>query len=175
MIRKFNIIVIVAAGLWLSGCRRPTAFKEVQVPGKFTMDVPVYMQAATDLFGGNTATLQYESDSAKVYMLVFDTARQNLNERTLRQYYDSIVADPSVKNAHISSPRPVMVNTDSALTSDMSAIAGNIPLYYRIEVIATPKRFYYILLWCRSDKRRRLKKDLDKVMGSFTDINHSKV
>lgn len=173
--RRYLFVLLAVAALWISGCKHPTVFKEIQVPGKFTMQVPEYLHAASDLFGGATPTLQYESDSAQVYMLVFDTARKNLNEKTLKQYYDSLVSRPDVKAAHIQPPMPAMVNDDSALVTEMSAIQNNIPVFYRIEVIAGPERFYYILLWCRADKKRKTKADFDKVLGSFTDIYHKKV
>lgn len=172
--RRYFFVLLAFTVIGLSGCKRPTVFKEIQVPGKFTMQVPAYLHAANDLFNGVAPTLQYESDSAQVFMLVFDTARLNLNEKTLSDYYKAIVK-PDVKGAYISSPRPAMVNNDSALVSQMSAVQNNIPTFYRIEVIATPKRFYYILIWCRQDKKNKLKDDFDKILNSFTDINHDKV
>ena len=173
--RRYFFILLAGIALGMAGCKHATVFKEIQVPGKFTMQVPVYLHAASDLYSDASPTLQYESDSAMVYMLVFDTARENLNEKSLKDYYDAIVGKPDGNGTHITPPRPAMIKGDTALVSEMSAVQNNIPVFYRIEVIATPSRFYYILLWCRADKKNKMKGDFDKVLDSFTDIYHNKV
>jgi hypothetical protein len=173
--RKYLFSLVCLAGMLIAGCKHPTVYKEVQAAGKFALQVPEYMRATAELFGEGKCSMQYENDSMQIYLLVFDTARKDLNEGTLKEYYDSIVAQPSVQGAIIASPKPAMVNGDSALVTEMTATLSGTPVFYKIEVIATPARFYYILVWCRKDRKDALNDDLNKVINSFTDLNHNKV
>jgi hypothetical protein len=170
-----NYFAILLISMCLFACKHPTVFKEIQSPGKYSLEIPAYMHATNELFGDNKTCLQYENDSMQVYMLVFDTARKDLNEKSLKEYYDSIVAQPAVSGAVIASPKQVMVNGDTAMVTEMSAVLNKTPAIYKIEVIASSQRFYYILVWFRQDKKKEIMPDIEKMLGSFYDMNHIKV
>jgi hypothetical protein len=170
IMRKYTLVWILLAILLFTACKHKTLFKEVQAPGKFTMQLPEYMQATSELYNEGKYCMQYESDSMKVYLLVFDTSRENLNEKSLNDYYDSIIAGPTSQGASVAPPKSVFVNKDSTLQTEMTITLNKTPVYYRIEVIATPRRFYYISLWCTMDKKEEREDDFDKIMESFRDI-----
>lgn len=162
--------------LVITSCRHnpPVTFKEVQVPGKFSMQIPSYMEATTELFSGGKTVLQYQNDSLKVYIIAFDTGRQYLNEKTLRQYYDSVAPRPNEMGASLDTAKYIKINGDSAIVVTMTASPSGSPAYYKIATIATPARFYYFMIWCPLAKKEEMKDTFDKVLNSFHDINHIK-
>src|SRR6185312_6853688 len=154
--------LLLGLALFVIGCRHQTVFKEVQ-SGKnlFTMSVPTYMQSGNDMFPG-AAAMQYGNDSAGLYLLVFDTSRDGLNESTLKAFYDSAVSQPSLVNAKLSTPEFKMINGDSAYTTTLTGSLNDTAMYYRIEVIATKTHFFDILLWTKANKVEGLKDDMEK-------------
>jgi hypothetical protein len=169
MFKKAIPAIIVLSFLFVA-CKHNTRFKEVQAPNLFTLQVPDYMHATGDLFKDGKTCLQYENDSAQVFLLVFDTTRKSISENTLKAFYDSIVSNPAIKDPQIAPAKFAMLNKDSSMYTEMTGIAYGVKTYYKILVVATPPRFYYILLWTRDDRKEALKEDLDKIMGSFADI-----
>lgn len=173
---KHNLIIIAVLALAAFGCKRQaTVFKEIQASGKFTMQVPHNMNATDELFPGNKSGVQYKNDSLQMYLVVYDTGRQYLADKTLQDYYDSVVAEPTITNAVINTPTKVMINGDSAMVTEMTGLLDNVPMYYKIGVLINAQQVFYILLWCPQDKKDALKPDIDKILNSFTDINHIKV
>jgi hypothetical protein len=169
MFKKAFLFIAISCTLF-AGCKHPTVFKEVQAPNMFTLQLPAYMHATNELFKGGKACMQYENDSAQLYLLVFDTTRKAIVVNTLNAFYDSIVANPDIKDPHISLPKYAMTNNDSSMSSEMTGIVDSIKTFYKIQVVATTPRFYYVLLWTRDDRKEALKEDLDKIMGSFSEI-----
>ena len=161
--------------LSIVGCKHKTEFKEVQIPGKFTIQVPEYLRATNDLSGAAKPSMQYENDSLKVYLLVFDTARQNLTESNLDAYYDSIAPREGENGAKLAAPMHTTVGGDSAIITEMEASINGTPTYHLFGTIATSARFYYVMMWCTKQKRDSFKEDFKKVINSFSDINHKKV
>lgn len=167
---KKAILIIAVSGILFSACKHTTSYKEVQAPNLFTLQIPTYMHATGELFKGGKACLQYENDSAHIYLLVFDTSRKGLSESTLQAFYDSIVSNPDIKDAKITPPKFAILNKDSSMNTEMTGDAYGVKTYYRIQVVATPPRFYYILLWTKEEKKDLLKEDFDRIMASFTDL-----
>lgn len=156
-------------------CVHNITFKEVESDNHlFTMMVPSYMKAADDMFPG-IAAMQYENDSVPLYMLVFDTARFGLNETSLKTFYDSAVSHPSLVNAKLQPPKFKLINGDSAYTTRMTGVLNGNTVFYRITVIATRTHFFDILIWSKIDKEAELNDVIDKMLNSFSDINHKKV
>jgi len=172
--RKYISLTAIIAVLAITACKHPhiTVFKEVQVPGKFTLQLPEYMHATTGIFNEGKPSLQYGNDSLNVYMIVFDTGRQNLNEKTLEQYYDSIAPNSSDSGVVIALPKSEIINKDSALTTNMLASNNGSAAYYKIAAVASPKRFYYMMIWCKMNKKDSLNEDFSHVLGSFRDMEH---
>jgi hypothetical protein len=167
---KKTISAIVLAGILFIACKHPASFKEVQAPNLFTMQVPSYMHATGELFKGGKTCMQYENDSAQIFLLVFDTTRKDITVNTLESFYDSIVSNPAIKDPKIEPAKFAMLNKDSSMLTEMTGIAYGVKTYYRILVVATAPRFYYVLLWTKEDRREALKEDFDKILASFSDI-----
>ncbi|MGP8217659.1 MAG: hypothetical protein ACLQQ4_18970 [Bacteroidia bacterium] len=170
-------LILIVSGLCLvfMACKHPVPFKEVQSrKDLFTLQVPVYMNASDNMFPGKSV-MEYGNDSVALYLLAFDTSRDGLNEKTLKAYYDSTVSRPTIDSAELEQPKLLMVNGDSAYATRMTGYVNGVKLFYRIETIATPEHFFYILIWAKAEKENELKMVIDKVFDSFHDINHKKV
>lgn len=162
--------------LLLSACKhKDVVYKEVESSKNlFTMQVPDYMAASNMLPG--KATLQYSNDSVKLYLLAFDTTREGLNETTLEAFYDSTVSRPSVLEGATMDPRKFsMVSGDSAYITALHGSLQGVLWVYKMEIIATPTRFFYIQACTREDKEKELNEVIDKMLQSFHDVNHVKV
>ena len=169
------VLAIIGFSLLLIACRHKTVFKEIDVNNRYSIQVPSYMHVTDELLPG-IASLQYENDSAKLYLLVIDTAREGMREGSIKAFYDSAVSQPAVESAKITSPEFKMVSGDSAYVSEMTGYLGNstadsLKVFYKIEVIASRDRFYQVLIWCRQSSASDLKDDMSTVLGSFRDIH----
>lgn len=169
-----NYIILCLALLLFSCKRRSTPFKEVQVPGSFSISVPVYMRPATDLLPGRRSAVQFANDSAEVYLFIIDTLRKNMKENNLHAFYDSMVVS-NLGDSSLEQPvaKFAMVHGDSALFTERRAMlqSNRVIVFYRIEVVASPKRFYYIQLWTSLQHKGALKDDFDRILDSFTAAN----
>lgn len=148
--------------------------KEVQVPGSFSISIPSYMNPATDLLPGRRSAVQFANDSAEAYLFIIDTLRKNMKENNLNIFYDSMVVS-NLGDSTMEQPAAkfVMEHGDSTLFTERKAMlqSNNTIVYYRIEVVASPKRFYYIELWTRLQNKDALKDDFDRILHSFTAVN----
>ncbi|HXP52312.1 MAG TPA: hypothetical protein VN922_20325 [Bacteroidia bacterium] len=172
--RKIAAGVILMC-LVLMACKHPTTYKEVQSKkGLFTLQVPTYMSVTNDIFPG-ISEVEYQNDSIPLYIVAFDTSRNGLNETSLRAYYDSAEAHPTIDSAVLEQPKFLMINGDSAFTSKLTGSVNGVKFVYRIETLATPQRFFYILVWTKANKEKELEEVIEKILNSFHDINHTKV
>ncbi|HTB07200.1 MAG TPA: hypothetical protein VK806_09630 [Bacteroidia bacterium] len=172
-------VVAIALSMMVISCGHKTTFKEIDINNQYTISVPAYMQVTNELLPG-IASLQYENDSAKLYLLVIDTARSGMREGSLKAFYDSAVAQPALESAQITPAKFKMLGGDSAYTSEMTgAISGqysgpapdSMKMFYKIEVVGSADRFYQILIWSQLSRAEDLKGDMDKVLASFHDIH----
>jgi hypothetical protein len=169
------IVALFCLSLLIIACKHSTTFKEIDISNRYSIQVPAYMHVTDELLPG-IASLQYENDSAKVYLLVIDTARAGMREGSLKAFYDSAVSQPALESAQISPAKFMKVDGDSAYTSEMTgslngSTADSMKVFYKIEVLASKDRFYQVLMWTRQSKADELKADMEKVLSSFTDIH----
>ena len=166
-----RVAMLLAFLTLFSNCKKPTQFKEVQIGDLFTMQVPAYMSAAAGDVPFRVA-MNYTSDSAATFLMVMDTLRKGMNENTLRMYYDSMVSQPFIDSVKINPPTLVKLNTDSAYTSEMTGSVNGVKVFYEMEAIATPERYFMVLTWGKQEKMESLKPDMLKMLSSFRDISH---
>jgi hypothetical protein len=172
--RRIVIIVIGACSL-LIACKHSTVFKEVQsTKNLFTLQVPLYMSATNNIMPG-ASEIEYSNDSVPIYVLAVDTSRNGLNEKTLIAYYDSSESHLTIDSAVLEKPQFAMINGDSAYVSKLRGNVGGDRVIYYIEAIATPKRFFLLVVWTKPENEKKLGEDIEKILNSFHDINHVKV
>jgi hypothetical protein len=169
-----RLTLLIAFLTLFSNCKKPTVFKEVQIGNLFTMQVPGYMSAGEGTYPFPVA-MNYNSDSAAVFLMVIDTLRKGMNENALKMYYDSVVNEPFIDSAKISPALLVKVNNDSAYTSEMTGVLNGVKVFYEMEAIATPERYFMILTWGKKDNMESLKPDMLKMLSSFCDLSHKKI
>src|ERR1700722_2365007 len=161
--RKVSLIVSLLC-LLFAACKRPTAFKEVQSQkGLFTIEVPEYMTVSNNIFP-RISEIEYRNDSIPMYVVGFDTSRDGLDEKTLKAYYDAVEEHPSIDSAVLEQAKFLMVNGDSAYKSKLSGYVGGEKFVYLIETLATPDKFYSVLVWTKANKENELKEVMDKIL-----------
>ncbi len=169
-----NYIILFLALLLLSCKHRYVPFKDVQVPGSFSVSIPAYMAPASDLCPGRRSSVQYASDSAEAYLFIIDTLRKNMRENNLHSFYDSMVVGNVGDSGMVQPPaRFAILHQDSTLYTERRAMlqSNGVVVFYRIEVVASPSRFYYIQLWTSLKNKAALKNDFDRILDSFTAVN----
>lgn len=165
---------LIAITMVFCCCKKPTEFKEIEVPNLFSLQVPAYLKPTDKLLPFTASNIQQYRDSVgKVCLLVFDTSR-NAGIGTLRTFYDSMVASPVLDSAKITPVELVKVDNDSAYQSEITGIHNNVRVFGEIETIATTDRYYYMYIWSSLDRREELKPDMYKLLNSFHDISHPK-
>jgi hypothetical protein len=175
-IRSYVFALYLGCCIVMVSCKtkKPTVFIEHQVGEIFNIQIPTFMHASKQVSPFRTV-MQYENDSAKEFLMVFDTSRDGLHENTLRMYYDSIISQIDMDSARLKQPQFLMVNKDSAYKTEFSGTINGVKVYNDLETIATPDRFFTILVWGKLDNKEQLKEDMDRILSSFTDISHQKI
>jgi len=169
-----KIVASLAIAIVFCCCKKPTEFKEIEVPNLFSLQVPAYLKSTDKLIPFTASNIQQYQDSAgKICLLVFDTSR-SIEIGTLRTFYDSMIANPVLDSAKITPVESVNVDNDSAYRSEITGIHNDVRVFGEIETIATKNRYYYMLVWSSLDRREELKPDLYKMLNSFKDLSHSK-
>jgi len=170
-----RLVVFISIGMVFIYCKKPTEFKEIEVNNLFSLQVPVYFHSTNELLPFTASNIQQYQDSVgKICMLVFDTSRNGFEIGTLKTFYDSMVANPVLDSAKITSPVLAKLDNDSAYQSEITGIHNNVRVFGEIETIATKERYYYMLTWSSLDRREELKPDMYKILTSFHDISHLK-
>ena len=172
MIRFTALIAIV---ILFSYCKKPTEFKEIEVNSLFSIQVPVYLHPTNELLPFTANNIhQYQDSAGKVCLLIFDTTRAGFEINSLKTFYDSMVANPTIDSVTITAPEFVQVDNDSAYRSEIIGILNKNRVFSEIQTIATKDHYYFMQTWSSLDRREELKPDMYKILVSFHDISHVK-
>lgn len=158
-------------------CNNETAFTEVSVSNKYSIQIPTYMKPCTDIL--KDASLQYQNLEKDVYAIVIDEKKVTMQNYDLNfnldTYYNNISSQgfsESIKNGKISIPGRQEINGNKALISDITGQLEENEVFYKFAVIESPYEFYQILTWTRADHRKKLEKDMIKIIESFKELPH---
>ncbi len=171
------LAILVVALVLFASCKhiKPTEFKEIEVNGLFSMQLPVYLHPTTDLMPFTSTNFhQYQDSVGKVCLLIFDTSRANIDIPDLKTFYDTMVSKTVLDSAQITPAKLIMIDNDSVYRSEIAGIHNGIWIFSEVETIATKDRFYNIVTWSSFDRREKLRDDMIKMLNSFHDINHVK-
>jgi len=173
MVKRMLLLVVLAVNF--SYCKKPTEFKEIEVNGLFTLQIPTFLHPTTDLMPFTASNFhQYEDSVGKVCLLIFDTSRTEIDIPDLKTFYDSMVSRTLLDSAQMTPGKLVKVDGDSAYRSEIAGIQHGVWIFSEIETIATKDRYYHIVTWSSFNRRDKLRDDMIKMLNSFHDINHVK-
>ena len=176
-IMKKSLFTVCIALLF--SCHRETTFTEVNINNRYTIAIPTYMKACTDI--QKDASLQYQNLEKDIYAIVIDEKKVTMQDYDLNfnldTYFNNISSQgfaESIKNGKISIPGRQEINGNKALIADITGKLEENEVYYKFAVIETPYEFYQILTWTRADHRAALEPDMIKIVESFKELPHPK-
>lgn len=170
-----RIALLIGLAVLFSYCKKPTEFKEIEVNGLFSMQIPVYLHPTTELMPFTASNFhEYQDSVGKICLLIFDTSRMYIDIPDLKTFYDSMVAKTVMDSAMITPPKFLLVDNDSTYRTEIAGKHNGVWIFSEIETIATKDRFYNIVTWSSFARRDKLREDMLKMLNSFHDINHVK-
>lgn len=185
IVRKFYALFtdrpsLMAYGLWLmavvvsllTSCNQETNFKRVTVEGKYSIELPDYMEA---WMGKQAeASLKYKNEERDVYTIVIDESKKELKNYNLScnldAYFKKVCGQSpiqSIDQARFGVPVKRMLKAGQACISDISGKVNNFPVGYRLAVVETENRFYQILSWTHADNKDAYSSDFDHLLESL--------
>lgn len=172
--RYILILFVVFA---LTSCKKETVFTEVKVNNRYSLLIPDYMQACTDLH--KDASLQYQNIEKDIYALVIDEKKKTMQDYSLDYdidtYFNNIASQgfsENIKDGKVSIPGRQEINGHKALIAEITGKIEENEVYYKLGLIETPYEFYQILVWTRAQNKEELQGDITKMIESFKELPH---
>lgn len=175
MLKK--ILLCSLCSILLVSCKHDTVFTEVKVNNRYSVDIPDYLQACTDLH--KDASLQYQNTEKDIYAIVIDEKKITMQDYNLDYdidtYYKNIASQPfaeSIKDGKISIPGRQEINGNKALVAEITGKIDQNEVYYRLAVIESKYEFYQVLVWTRAENKETYQGDMIHLIESFKELPH---
>jgi len=160
--------------LVFSSCSQETHFNRVTVDGKFSVELPEYMQPW--LGRTSEASLMYKNEELDVYTIVIDESKKELKNYklnySLEEYFRKTGLESrlkSIEGAIFGTPVTGQLNAGKFIRTDISGNVNKFPMQYKLAVIETDKRFYQVLSWTHADHGQDFNTDFDHMLASFSE------
>jgi hypothetical protein len=122
-----NYLVFSFIILAFVSCKQEAKFTEVNINQRYTIQLPDYLQACTDLH--ENASLQYQNAELDIYAMVIEEKKSTMEnydlDYDLELYYNSIASQAfvdNIKNGKVSPAGRQEINGNKAIVSE---ITGN--------------------------------------------------
>ncbi|MCC6689945.1 MAG: hypothetical protein IT235_00290 [Bacteroidia bacterium] len=162
----------------LLACAHPVKFNNVNINNKFVLQLPEYMQPATELH--SDASLQYKNEEKDIYTIVINENKTEMKHSHLKfnldTYFKAVASQPfieSIQHGKISEPVKKQINGSTAMVAEITGDIGPNPVYYKLAVIETDSNFYQILTWTKADNLQNYSHDIDQTIDSFKELQNS--
>ena len=150
-------------------CSYPEGFETIEVDGKYSIDVPAFMEEANDL--APDASLQYKNPYRNVYLIVMEQKRKDFIDLAdfQEQATSRILEDPLLKEPTVEDEKEIDVNGRlGILTSIFGTMDENEIIFYKHLSVDGGDSYYEVVFWLRGEKRRlEYESTIDSVMNSF--------
>jgi hypothetical protein len=98
MFNRYILLLIVP--LAFASCKRETVFTEVKVNNRYSLSIPDYLQACTDLH--KDASMQYQNVEKDIYVMVIDEKKKTMQDYNLDYdidtYFNNIASQGFAEN-----------------------------------------------------------------------------
>jgi hypothetical protein len=176
MFNRYILLLIVP--LAFASCKRETVFTEVKVNNRYSLSIPDYLQACTDLH--KDASMQYQNVEKDIYVMVIDEKKKTMQDYNLDYdidtYFNNIASQgfaENIKDGQVSIPGRQTISGNKALIAEVTGKIEENEVYYKLALIETPYEFYQILAWTRAQNKEKLEGDIVKMIESFKELPHS--
>lgn len=150
-------------------CSYPEGYEKIEVDGKYSIDVPAFMDEADDL--APDASLQYKNPFRNVYLIVLEANRDDFIDLGdfQEQATSRILEDPLLKEPTVEDEKEIDVNGHPGiLTSIFGTMDENEIIFYKHLSVDGGDSYYEVVFWLRGEKRRlEYESTIDSVMNSF--------
>jgi hypothetical protein len=178
---KKNGLLLIGLLILLS-CGKSESPQKVVIENKYSLEVPSFLVKATDL--NEQASLQYQNVYKEFYVIVIDETKADVfnaltqNELTEKytsdfKGYSNLILDNYYTNIEISQKSEVSDFTVNNLPAKKITIEGKyagVEAFFCISLIEGKDRFYQIMTWTLKNKKDEFKDDMDKMIGTFSEI-----
>lgn len=172
--KYFSFILAIA----LLACTHQAKFTNVNINNKYAIQLPEYMQPATELH--TDASLQYKNEEKDIYTIVIDENKNEMQNYNLKYnldtYFKAVASQPfveSIEHGKISAPVKRQINGSTAMVAEITGDINQNPVYYKIAVIETNNSFYQILTWTSAGNKESYTHDIDQTIDSFKELQNS--
>ena len=179
---KLKFIAAALTLFVLSSCK--DTIETVKVEGKYTIDLPSYLDKADDL--NKAASLQYKNAMREFYVLVIDEPREKFNKVIAEggldyeadiNGYSQLLADDIAKASGVETTpqlKKTTINNLNARILEFNGQVDNIDIYWKIAYIAGKNHYYQILTWTLPSKKEDNEPAMDAIINSFKETDKSK-
>jgi len=156
-------------------CSKETAFNNITVNDKYTIDIPDYLTPCTDIH--EYASLQYKNEEKDIYAMVLDERKKTMVNYNLdydtNEDYKNIASQPfkdNIQNSKIEIPGRQEIDGKKALVTEILGNVNDKNAFYRMAIIESPYAFYQILVWTKAEYKEKYMADITRVIESFKEL-----
>jgi hypothetical protein len=175
MYSRYILLLIIPFAF--TACKRETVFTEVKVNNRYSLSIPDYLQACTDIH--KDASMQYQNVDKDIYVMVIDEKKKTMQDFNLDYdidtYFNNIASQgftENIKDGKVSIPGRQTISGNKALIAEVTGKIEENEVYYKLALIETPYEFYQILAWTRAKNKENLEGDMIKMIESFKELPH---
>lgn len=165
---------------------KDNAPQTVKVEGKYSIDLPKFLEKTNDL--NKEASLQYQNQIKEFYAIVIDepkTALTNaLEQNSLSGLYGNDLEgysrlitdgmDKSIKIKKMPDFKDTTINGAKARLLSFEGVNQGYRIYWNLAFVEGNNRYYQIMVWTKAESKGKYKKEMTAIINSFKETDKSK-
>ena len=123
------------------------------------------------------ASFEYRDKKNELYAMVVDESKAKIISFDLDYDLETYmkIASRRLDSAGMYVNKPLMINGNRALQTDIKKKVKGETIFYRLTVLETPKYFYQLLVWTIESRLAGNKADMETIITSFREVDEAKV
>lgn len=147
-------------------------FRTITHDNECSLQVPYYLHETDSIY--ERAMLQFTDTAKSVFLVLVSEKKADLEKigvkPTLFEYADYVRV--AIEDAFTSS-KPVaiksgIVNTMETITYELEGDFGDEKIFYIVSVYSSPKIFYQLISWAKTDMKPQIRKDIYTTLQSLS-------
>jgi len=178
-----NILLLLSILLFVSSCSFNSKPKEIDVKGKYKMNIPGFMISTNQL--NDDASLQYQNPLKELYIIViddtFDDFSKAINSNEVESEYtndfngfveliSSGEGELFFTVADRSKMKDETINGLKAKTLENIRNITGVDIYYKAALIQGKDTYYQVIAWTLASRKDKHEKIITEMINSFTEI-----
>lgn len=165
--------------IFLMACGGSASFKKVEIPGKYSIEVPQSLTVALNLH--KEASLQYENKLEELYVIVIDETKDEfIRAVTDNQLSDMYPPDlngytklitegfkESLEDCSLSAISDKVINGLKSKSFTVTGTLDDEKVYYSMTCFEGKEHFYQMMIWTYASKQDFTRAKFDHMINSF--------